>query len=40
MKTFKIWTKIHDDRNMNTNTMAWVTQNEQKLLILSLWFGN
>ena len=24
-----------DDRNMNTNTVAWITQNRQKLLIFN-----
>ena len=27
---FKIQTKMYNDRNMNTNTMAWRTQNGQK----------
>ena len=25
-----------DDRNMNTNTVAWITQNRQKLPIFSV----
>ena len=27
---------MYDDRNMNTNTMAWITQNGQKLLIFNV----
>ena len=33
---FKIQTKMYNDRNMNTNTMAWRTQNGQKTLTFNV----
>ena len=33
---FKIQTKMYNDRNMNTNTMAWRTQNGQKPLTFNV----
>ena len=33
---FKIQTKMYNDRKMNTNTMAWRTQNGQKPLTFNV----
>ena len=33
---FKIQTKMYNDRNMNTNKMAWRTQNGQKTLTFNV----
>ena len=31
---------MYNDRNMNTNTMAWRTKNRNRNPLLSMWPGN